>query len=145
LANVDPGNETDFTASLRCLNWLRKTTRSRGLDWTIDVAIHDAGHDARPFYQWLLDHDTIPMIPLSKDAPAHHPWRLDLALSKRSVPMCQDGVEMTPWGSAGSGRTVFIRLHLIAFSQHARAWVADQDSGELVSSLLGGQEYDAVA
>lgn len=105
---IDPGNETDFTASLRCLDWLRKATRSRCLDWNIDAAILDAGHDARPIYQWLLDHETTPVIPLAKDAPAHHPRRLDLALSKRGVPMCQAGVEMAPWGSAGSGRKVFI-------------------------------------
>jgi hypothetical protein len=105
---IDPGNETDFTASLRCLEWLRKATRSRDLPWNIDAAILDAGHDARPIYQWLLDHGMIPIIPLSKNAPAHHPFRVDLGLSKRGVPMCEGDVEMAPWGSAGKSRKVFI-------------------------------------
>lgn len=232
---IAPGNETDFTASLRCLDWLRKATRSRGLDWKVDAVILDAGHDARPIYEWLLDHEQTPVIPLSKDAPAHHPCRLDLGLSRRGVPMCEADVEMAPWGSAGKGRKLFvcpvkvswidqcplapegdsqwvcrpdlkvgpsvsvaiddnprlftpiprnthryadlmklrsgtersnsvkkeafaleaarhrrssfwlIRLHLIAVLQHARAWVAGQDSGELAGRLLRGQECDAAA
>ena len=105
---IDPGNETDFTASLRCLDWMRKMTRSRGLDWNVDIAIFDAGHDARAIYQWLLDNGTTPVIPLSKDAPAHHPFRLNLGLSRRGVPTCDADVEMAPWGSAGKNRKVFI-------------------------------------
>lgn len=104
---LDPANVTDFTASLECLDWLRKATRSRQLGWDIDIAIFDKGHDARPIYEWLIDSDMKPVIPLSKDAPAHHPSRIDIALSKRGVPMCEGNVEMAPWGSAGKRRKVF--------------------------------------
>lgn len=105
---LDPGNGSDFTASLRTMEHLRKLLRSKGLQWGWSHFIADAGHDAEPIHRYLVDRDVKPVIPLKKDARATHPTRPDVRLSKRGVPTCDAGLEMTHWGSAGKGRTSFM-------------------------------------
>jgi hypothetical protein len=97
-----------MTASLRDLDHLQRAFRQRGLDFSIARWIADAGHDAEAIFQYCTAHDITPIIPLAKDAPAQHPDRSDLRLSKRGVPLCQGNIEMTYWGSGGKGTTLFI-------------------------------------
>ena len=105
---MDPANGSDFTASLRTFEHLRKTLRRRAPDWQVSRFIADAGHDAEAIYGYFVDQDIVPVIPLKADAPATHPGRADLNLSRRGVPTCAAGCEMAHWGSAGKGRTAFI-------------------------------------
>ncbi len=58
------------------------------------------------------------VIPLSQSAPASHPSRGEVKLSKRGIPLCGAGVEMASWGSAGEGRST-TDLHLPASGEEA--------------------------
>lgn len=139
---LDPGNESDFTASLATYDWLRKALRQRGWDWTIAALIQDAGHDGELNYRYPLEHGVAPVIPLARSAPAVHPSRPDVRLSKRGAPLCEAGVEMAPWGSAGADRRVFIcpvkakRIGRCPLApEHDPTWVCrpDQKYGPAVS------------
>jgi hypothetical protein len=103
---LDPGNASDFTASLHAFDRLRKDLACR--EMAIGIFIGDSGHDGQHNYRFPLSHGAVPVIPLKGPAPAIHPERPDLHLSKRGVPTCQAGAEMAPWGSAGPDRRVFI-------------------------------------
>jgi hypothetical protein len=105
---LEPANGSDFTASLRVHGRLLKNLAAYTDGWCIGIWIADSGHDAEPIYRYLIDKGTIPVIPLKADAPATHPDRPDLRLSKRGVPLCKAGLEMAPWGSAGQGRSLFL-------------------------------------
>jgi len=105
---LDPGNGSDFTASLRTFEHLRKTLDHLELLWSIGTAVLDAGHDGEAVYRYFIDQGTRPVIPLKCDAPAVHPNRPGLTLSKNGIPTCQAGAEMTSRGSAGPDRKVFI-------------------------------------
>jgi hypothetical protein len=103
---LDAGNASDFTASLHAFDRLRKDLACR--EMAIGVFIGDSGHDGQHNYRFPLQHGALPVIPLKGPAPAIHPDRPELHLSKRGVPICQAGAEMAPWGSAGPDRRVFI-------------------------------------
>lgn len=105
---LDPGNGSDFTASLRTVDHLRKLLASKNLGWSFEYFIADAGHDAEAIHNYLVDRGVKPVIPLKRDARATHPTRPDVQLSKRGVPKCKAELEMAPWGSAGKGRTNFM-------------------------------------
>ena len=103
----------------RLLLWCRVHTAAsdigaqlgRHLDTAAILAIHhfiaDAGHDGEANYRYCIEHGARPVIPLRGKAPAVHPARPDITLSKRSIPTCQAHVEMTSRGSAGEHRKVF--------------------------------------
>ena len=59
-------------------------------------------------YDYLVGHGITPIIPLAKAAPATHPKRSDVALSKRGVPLCPGGCEMAFHGQSASGHQVFV-------------------------------------
>jgi hypothetical protein len=105
---LDPANTSDFTASLRTFEHLRKTLHQHAPDWRVHSFIADAGHDAEPIYRYFVQQDIVPIIPLKADAPATHPNRADVNLSRRGVPTCAAGCEMAHWGSAGKDRVAFI-------------------------------------
>jgi len=105
---LDPGNESDYTASLNALDRLLKHLRDRHPEIQIRYFVQDAGHDGEHNYRFAIDNGIIPIIPLAKDAPASHPQRPDLELSPRGIPLCPAGCEMAPWGSAGDNRRLFV-------------------------------------
>lgn len=106
---LDKGSTTDFTASLHTLERFRKQLRDQESQRVKIASISlDAGHDGEPIYDYLQGHNITPIIPLSKDAPATHPKRSDLSLSKRGVPLCPSGCEMAFHGLASSGEQVFV-------------------------------------
>lgn len=102
---LDPGNTTDHTASVKTLDRLRKELAKAGM--AIRHFIADAGHDGEATYRYCLGAGILPVIPLKAAAPAVHPKRADMRLSKRGVPLCEAGVEMVPRGSASMGRPIF--------------------------------------
>jgi hypothetical protein len=105
---LDPANESDHTASLKSLDHLLKLLRHSRPELRVRTLVQDKGHDGELNYRFPLDHGITPVIPLAKDAPAFHPQRPALPLSSRGVPLCQAGLEMAPWGSAGSHRRLFV-------------------------------------
>jgi hypothetical protein len=105
---LDPGSTSDFTAVLHTSEHLRKTLARLGHRWKMDAVLLDAGHDGEAIYRYFWDQGIKPLIPLKTDAPATHPSRPDLSLSRRGIPLCEAGVEMASWGSAGPDRRQFI-------------------------------------
>lgn len=103
---LDPGNGSDYTASVQALDRLFKDLPAMGM--AIAYFIADAGHDGEANYRYCIDHGVRPVIPLRGKAPAFHPVRPDIALSPRGVPKCQADVEMASNGSAGPNRKVFV-------------------------------------
>lgn len=102
---IDAGNVGDYTASILTLERLRKDLGAKGM--AIRHFIADAGHDGEANYRYCLGHDIIPVIPLRGEAPATHPERPELKLSKRGVPTCEANVEMVQRGTAGKDRPIF--------------------------------------
>ncbi len=105
---LDPGNASDFTQSLLTLDRFFKNIDDQPGGFRVGYFIADAGHDGEANYRYCLDHGAIPVIPLKGDAPATHPDRPNIKLSRRGVPTCQAETEMAPWGSSGGNRKVFI-------------------------------------
>lgn len=101
--HLDPANETDHTASVKTMDRLHKRLRDHASGWSIDLFIADAGHDSLAEHQFHRSWSVRPVIPLAKKAPATHPSRGEVKLSDRGVPVCQAGIEMASWGSAGHG------------------------------------------
>ena len=101
---LDPGNETDHTASLKAVDWLCKAFRDDYLSLRAQTFIADAGHDGAPVYRFAHNWSLLTVIPLTKQIPASHPSRGEVKLSKRGIPLCQANVEMARRGSAGSPR-----------------------------------------
>lgn len=97
---LDPASTSDFVAVLKTVEHLRKTCRDNKLI-KLAAAMLDAGHDGEEIYRFLMDHDILPLIPLKQAAPAVHPTRKDVALSRRGVPQCKAGAEMALWGVKG--------------------------------------------
>lgn len=103
---LDPASTSDFVASLNGLERLRKMLREHS-DMVLDAVILDAGHDGIEVYRFILHHRMTPVIPLKSSAPAHHPKRPELQLSRRGVPLCPAGVEMIYRGSNRKGGQIF--------------------------------------
>jgi hypothetical protein len=103
---LDPASTSDFVAGPTCLEHLRKTLRDH-TDMKLAAAILDAGHDGKPVYKFIIHHDMTPVIPLKTAAPAHHPKRPDVQLSRRGVPLCPAGVELIHRGANRKGGQIF--------------------------------------
>ncbi|HHO58281.1 MAG TPA: hypothetical protein ENJ85_03815 [Oceanithermus profundus] len=102
---LNPANESDHTASVKAMDRLHKRLRSHEQPLRIDIFVADAGHDSLAEHRFHQSWSVRPVIPLANKAPATHPSRGDVSLSERGVPLCQAGIEMAPWGSAGHGAT----------------------------------------
>jgi len=100
---LNPANESDHTASVKAMDRLHKRLRSHAPSFGIDIFIADAGHDSLAEHRFHQSWSVRPVIPLANKAPASHPSRGEVSLSERGVPLCQAGIEMVPWGSAGRG------------------------------------------
>jgi hypothetical protein len=104
---LDPGSTSDFVAVLKTIEHLRKTCRDTHVA-RLSAVMLDAGHDGEEIYRFLIDHDMVPVIPLKQPAPAHHPKRKELALSRRGVPQCEGGAELMAWAQKGKQRVVYV-------------------------------------
>lgn len=102
---LDPGNTTDYTASVKTLDRLRKDLAGAGMG--IRHFIADAGHDSEANHRYCLDAGILALIPMRGKAPGIHPTRPDMTLSKRGIPTCEAGAEMVPRGTAGADRPIF--------------------------------------
>jgi len=104
---LDPGSTSDFVASLKTIEHLRKTFRKTHIA-KLEALMLDAGHDGEEIYRYLLDHEMLPIIPLKQAAPAFHPTRKNVALSRRGVPTCEAGAELVAWAQKGKERVVYV-------------------------------------
>jgi len=104
---LDPGSESDYVALLKTIEHLRKTCRDTNIA-KLGAVMLDAGHDGEEIYLFILQHDMLPIIPLKQPAPAYHPTRKNISLSKRGVPTCPAGAEMVAWAQKGEKSVVYV-------------------------------------
>ena len=118
---VDPASTSDFVASLKGLEHLRKLLRDHS-DFKIGALILDAGHDGKNVYKFIIHHDISPVIPLKTSAPAEHPQKKGVRLSRRGVPLCPAGAEMIYLGTSRKKNQVFgcpVKAKKLARCPHA--------------------------
>jgi hypothetical protein len=104
--SIDAANVSDFFAAPVALERLSKTVQAEG--GRLSHAILDKGCDGRANHEHLRGLRILPVIAIRNNAPASHPTRPEVALSKRAIPICEAGVEMAAWGTAGPGRPSFV-------------------------------------
>jgi hypothetical protein len=97
--SIAPGAETDFTLSLNNLDRLKKALKENGLEWKIKYAIHDAGHDSRGNYEYLLDCDISPIIALNPRTGIYSaPTGNAQKVNEQGIPICPAGMLMRRHG-----------------------------------------------
>ena len=62
---ISQAAETDFTLSMKSMDRLKKALKENGLCWNIENAIYDCGHDATGIYEYLMEDEITPIIPLN--------------------------------------------------------------------------------
>ena len=86
---IGPASETDFTLSLKNLDKFRKALKENGLNWQVQQAIYDAGHDALGIYEYLLDAEIDPIIALNSRTKEHHnPTGTAKQVNEEGIPLC---------------------------------------------------------
>lgn len=96
---IAPASETDYTLSMKGMDRLRKALKENGLEWKIQYAIHDAGHDSRGNYEYLLDCGITPIIALNPrsgiyPAPSSNAQKVN----ENGIPICPAGLLMRRHG-----------------------------------------------
>jgi hypothetical protein len=85
---IAPGNHSDYTLSLETLDrWLKQAPGLRP-----KTLILDAGHDSHAHYAYLAPKEILAVIALNERTRLETP---DKTLSKRGIPVCEAGLEMT--------------------------------------------------
>ncbi len=77
--SIAPGNESDYTASLKTLDHLIKSMNARLGPWGPAVYTADAGHDAEAIHRYLHQRGIKAVIPLKANARATHPTRPEIS------------------------------------------------------------------
>ena len=93
--SIAPASETDYTLSMKSMDRLRKAFRENGLEWKIQYAIHDAGHDSAGNYEYLLDYGITPIIALNPRSGTYPtPTGSAERVDENGVPLCPAGMLM---------------------------------------------------
>jgi hypothetical protein len=88
-------SETDYTLSLKSSDRLGKSLAEHGLDWKINHAIYDAGHDAIGIYQYHMENETTPVIPLNPRCGVYPaPTGTAEKVSEDGIPICTGNKKM---------------------------------------------------
>jgi len=97
--SISCASETDFTLSMKSKDRLMKALKENGLDWKIQYAIHDAGHDSKGIYEYLMDDEIIPIIALNPRAGTY-PVATGTAkkVNEQGIPICPAGLLMRRHG-----------------------------------------------
>jgi hypothetical protein len=104
--SLDAANVSDFFSSPAAFERLSKTVAT--YDGSLSHAVLDKGCDGRANHEHLRGLGILPVIAIRDNAPANHPTRPEVALSQRGIPVCEAGVEMASWGTAGKERPSFV-------------------------------------
>ena len=63
--------------------------KENGLNWQVQQAIYDAGHDALGIYEYLLDAEIDPIIALNSRTKEHHnPTGTAKQVNEEGIPLC---------------------------------------------------------
>ena len=104
---IFPGNTSDHTASIAVEERLYKQMRDRTDGWKIKVHIADTGEDSAANHTYNRERGIRPVIAIGGSIPAAHPSRPLVKLSRRGIPLCEAGIEMSSHGTGGRDRPQF--------------------------------------
>jgi hypothetical protein len=93
--SISRASETDFTLSMKDMDRLRKALKEYGLEWEIDNAVYDSGHDATGIYEYLMDSHIKPIIALNPRSGTYpSPTGTARKVDDNGVPICPGGMKM---------------------------------------------------
>jgi len=96
---ISRASETDFTLSMKSMDRLTKALREHGLDWKIQNAVYDAGHDATGIYEYLMEDEITPIIALNPRSGTYpSPTGTADKVNENGVPLCPGGMLMRRMG-----------------------------------------------
>jgi hypothetical protein len=97
--SIAPASETDYTLSMKSMDRLRKALKENGLEWKIQYAIHDAGHDSTGNYEYLMEYGIKPIIALNPRSGTYpSPTGTADKVDENGVPLCPGGMKMRRMG-----------------------------------------------
>ena len=107
--SIASASETDYTLSMKSMDRLRKALKENGLEWKIQYAIHDAGHDSTGNYEYLLDYEITPIIALNARTGTYptvvpptngrtEPTGTAQKVNEQGIPVCPAGMLMRRHG-----------------------------------------------
>jgi hypothetical protein len=92
---ISDASETDFTLSMKSLDRLKKALKENGLEWQINHAVYDAGHDATGIYQYLMEDEITPIIALNPRSGVYpSPTGTAEKINDSGIPICPAGKPM---------------------------------------------------
>jgi hypothetical protein len=84
---------------MKSMDRLRKALKENGLEWKIQYAIHDAGHDSTGNYEYLMEYGIKPIIALnSRSGTYPAPTGTAEKVDENGVPLCPGGMKMRRMG-----------------------------------------------
>jgi hypothetical protein len=93
--SISRASETDFTLSMKDMDRLKKALREHGLEWKIQNAVYDCGHDAAGIYEYLMEDEIAPIIPLNPRSGTHpSPTGNAEKMDENGIPICPAGMLM---------------------------------------------------
>jgi hypothetical protein len=94
---MTPAAETDFTLSMKSMDRLKKALKENGLDWNINNAVYDCGHDATGIYEYLMEDEITPIIALNPRSKIYpQPSGNAKKVNENGTPICPGGKPMRP-------------------------------------------------
>jgi hypothetical protein len=92
---ISRASETDFTLSMKSMDRLTKALKEHGLNWKIQNAVYDAGHDATGIYEYLMEDKITPIIALnSRSGTYPSPTGNAEKVDENGIPLCPAGMLM---------------------------------------------------
>jgi hypothetical protein len=97
--SISRASETDFTLSMKDVDRLRKALKEHNLDWKIQNAVYDSGHDANGIYEYLMESHIKPIIALNPRSGTYpSPTGTAKRVDENGVPICPGGKLMRRMG-----------------------------------------------
>jgi len=92
---ISQASETDFTLSMKSMDRLKKALREHGLEYHIQNAAYDCGHDATGIYEYLMEDGIKPVIALNPRSGTYpSPTGSAKRVNENGVPICPGGMLM---------------------------------------------------
>jgi hypothetical protein len=80
---------------MKSLDRLKKAMKENGLEWKINHAVYDAGHDATGIYQYLMEDEITPIIALNPRSGVYpSPTGTAEKINNNGIPICPAGKPM---------------------------------------------------
>ena len=92
---IGPASERDFTLSIKSLDRFLKTLASHEPDAVVEYFIGDKHHDSKGNHEYLSAKNIKAIIPFSRRNGTPAPTGTAKEMSKRGIPLCEAGVEMS--------------------------------------------------